>query len=48
MSTHDWGIALETLPDFVRLLDLVAADARGHRVQRADRPTHPAISCSAG
>ena len=41
-STHGSGIALGALPDFARSIDLVAADARVHRVERAAGPTHPA------
>jgi hypothetical protein len=40
-STHGSGITLGPLPDFVRSLDLVAADARVHRVEPADGPTDP-------
>jgi L-gulono-1,4-lactone dehydrogenase len=38
-STHGSGISLGAFPDFVRSLDLVAADARVHRIERADGPT---------
>jgi FAD/FMN-containing dehydrogenase len=38
-STHGSGISLGAFPDFARSLDLVAADARVHRVERADGPT---------
>jgi L-gulono-1,4-lactone dehydrogenase len=38
-STHGSGISLGSLPDFARSIDLVAADARVHRVERADGPT---------
>ena len=40
-STHGSGIELGPLPDFVRSLDIVAADARVHRVEPADGPTDP-------
>lgn len=38
-STHGSGIAFGPLNDFVRSLDLVAADGRVHRVEPADGPT---------
>jgi FAD/FMN-containing dehydrogenase len=41
-STHGSGISLGALPDFVRSLDLVAADARVHRIEPAAGPTDPA------
>jgi hypothetical protein len=41
-STHGSGITLGPLPDFVRSLDLVAADAQVHRIERAAGPTDPA------
>jgi FAD/FMN-containing dehydrogenase len=41
-STHGSGIGLGAFPDFVRSFDLVAADARVHRIERADGPTDPA------
>jgi FAD/FMN-containing dehydrogenase len=41
-STHGSGIALGAFPDFARSFDLVAADARVHRVERADGPTDAA------
>jgi hypothetical protein len=40
-ATHGSGITLGATPDFVRSLDVVAADARLHRVERADGPTDP-------
>jgi FAD/FMN-containing dehydrogenase len=40
-STHGSGIALGAFPDFARSIDLVAADARVHRIERADGPTDP-------
>ena len=40
-STHGSGITLGPLQDFVRSLDLVAADARVHRIEPADGPTDP-------
>jgi FAD/FMN-containing dehydrogenase len=40
-STHGSGIELGPLPDFVRSLDIVAGDARVHRVEPADGPTDP-------
>jgi FAD/FMN-containing dehydrogenase len=40
-STHGSGIALGAFQDFVRSLDLVAADARVHRIERAAGPTDP-------
>jgi L-gulono-1,4-lactone dehydrogenase len=40
-STHGSGITLPPLPDFARSIDLVAADARVHRVAPADGPTDP-------
>ena len=42
-STHGSGIGLGPLPDFVRSLDLVAADARVHRIERPDGPTDPEV-----
>lgn len=38
-STHGSGITLGPLPDFARSIDLVAGDARVHRVERAGGPT---------
>jgi FAD/FMN-containing dehydrogenase len=40
-STHGSGLRLGALPDYARSLDIVAADARVHRVERADGPTDP-------
>jgi L-gulono-1,4-lactone dehydrogenase len=40
-STHGSGISLGAFPDYARSLDIVAADARVHRVERADGPTDP-------
>jgi FAD/FMN-containing dehydrogenase len=40
-STHGSGIAFGPLNDFVRSLDLVAADGRVHRIERTDGPTDP-------
>ena len=42
-STHGSGIGLGAFPDFVRSLDLVAADARVHRVERVDGPSDPVV-----
>jgi hypothetical protein len=41
-STHGSGLSLGALPDFARSLDVVAAGARVHRIERADGPTDPA------
>jgi FAD/FMN-containing dehydrogenase len=38
-STHGSGITFGPLNDFVRSLDLVAADGRVHRIEPADGPT---------
>jgi FAD/FMN-containing dehydrogenase len=40
-STHGSGMSLPAFPDYARSLDIVAADARVHRVERADGPTDP-------
>ena len=41
-STHGSGIELGPLPAFARSLDIVAADARVHRIEPADGPTDAA------
>jgi L-gulono-1,4-lactone dehydrogenase len=38
-STHGSGLSLGAFPAYARSLDLVAADARVHRIERADGPT---------
>ena len=40
-STHGSGITFGPLNDFVRSVDLVAADGDVHRIERADGPTDP-------